>query len=170
MADDHGIRIRPGTPADVEDAAMIVSVADSARGTTPLAGEQDQATTRRRLADPATFFVVADSPHAGLIGVAAGMDGRENGGRGPLIPGLCHVSMVAVLPAHWGQGIGKRLLSALIAEAHRRGFEQIQLFTHLTNTRAQALYEGLGFARTGETALSESGEQIVRYLLSGTCQ
>ncbi|WP_192810165.1 GNAT family N-acetyltransferase [Actinomadura rudentiformis] len=99
-----------------------------------------------------------------IIGSAAGMSGRRDGGLGEAIPGLCHVSMVAILPEIWGQGIGRQLLTALVDEARNRGYERIQLFTQADNARGHALYERLGFSRTGQVAVSSANEPIVHYL------
>lgn len=45
------------------------------------------------------------------------------------------------------KGYGKRLLSMLIKELFRMGFEVIKLDTNLNNKRAQHVYEELGFKK-----------------------
>ena len=47
------------------------------------------------------------------------------------------------------RGIGRIALSMLIGELFRRGYEKIVLDTNLNNTRAQHVYELLGFQKTG---------------------
>lgn len=142
---------------------MVIRLAEAARRGN--AGEHDTGEGLRRLTAPGTFFVVAEHDDGEIIGVAAGMAGRRGGGTGAVIPGLCHVSMVAVLPAHWGRGLGRELVGLLIARVREHGYDRAQLFTHTDNVRAQALYEGLGFRRTGRTAVSADGGDIVHYLL-----
>ena len=51
--------------------------------------------------------------------------------------------------AYQEQGIGRRALSMLIRELFRRGCERIVLDTNLQNTRAQHVYEKLGFVKQG---------------------
>lgn len=164
MAADRTITIRPGTPADVDDGLTVLNLADLERdgGTVPGEGHGDRA--RRRLTDPGTFFFVAEGEGDGLLGIAAGLSGRERGGTGAVIPGLCHISMVAVRPGHWGRGLGTRLVRAVISEARDRGYDRVQLFTHAGNTRARRLYAGLGFTLTGRTTVSDHGEDMVHYI------
>lgn len=157
--------IRAGTAADAHPAASLVSLADiERRGHSPVDATAPERAARR-LADASTFFHVAES-RGELVGIAAGMPGRLDGGAGEPIPGLCHISMVAVRPGHWGQGLGKRVLRAVVAEAHQRGFERAQLFTQTVNARARALYEGHGFVLSGRGVVDESGDETVRYVLA----
>ena len=55
---------------------------------------------------------------------------------------------VAVAPAVKGQGLGRRLVAFAEAEARRRGFAELRLYTHETMTENQALYARLGFVET----------------------
>jgi ribosomal protein S18 acetylase RimI-like enzyme len=50
-----------------------------------------------------------------------------------------------------GQGWGKRMARAVLAEAETRGVKRVTLTVVKMNTRAWTLYESLGFRRTGET-------------------
>jgi ribosomal protein S18 acetylase RimI-like enzyme len=163
--DETVVVIRAGTAADAQAAASLVSLADiERRGHSPVDANAPERAVRR-LTDVSTFFHVAES-QGELIGIAAGMPGRLDGGAGEPIPGLCHISMVAVRPGHWGHGLGKQVLRAVVAEAHRRGFERAQLFTQAVNARARALYEGHGFVLTGQGAVDEIGDETVRYVLA----
>lgn len=96
------------------------------------------------------------------VGVAVGTPGREDGDNGDLIPGQCHITMVAVRPEHWGHGLGSRLVRALLEEIRTRAYTSAQLFTHADNTRAHRLYTRLGFQPTGQTGISQHGEPIIR--------
>ncbi|XVQ10583.1 GNAT family N-acetyltransferase [Spirillospora sp. CA-255316] len=171
---DLDAAIRAGTAADAEAAAALVHLADVARrGPSPL-DAQTRERSARRLADPSTFFVLAETDTGagagtgggrGPVGVAAGMPGRAGGGAGDRVPGLCHISMVAVRPESWGRGLGGRVLDAVIDEARRRGYAQAQLFTQTANARARALYGKRGFVLTGQTSVDEIGDEILHYLL-----
>ena len=50
-------------------------------------------------------------------------------------------------PAYQNRGFGKKLLCMLICELFRVGYQKIILDTNLNNTRAQHVYEQLGFRR-----------------------
>ena len=55
---------------------------------------------------------------------------------------------VAVDPSHSGRGLGRRLIGFAEAEASRRGYSELRLFTHARMTRNIRLYERLGFRET----------------------
>jgi ribosomal-protein-alanine acetyltransferase len=59
------------------------------------------------------------------------------------------VVTLAVDPAHWGQGTGTALLSALIDEAGRRGHTEVLLEVREDNARARRLYLRHGFTGIG---------------------
>jgi ribosomal protein S18 acetylase RimI-like enzyme len=56
---------------------------------------------------------------------------------------------VAVAPAAHGRGLGRALIAFAEAEARRRGFLALRLYTHALMTENQALYRHLGFVETG---------------------
>lgn len=58
---------------------------------------------------------------------------------------------IAVRSAHWGRGIGKRLMQAAILQAKALGFEQLELTVYQDNERAIKLYGNLGFEAWGHT-------------------
>jgi GNAT superfamily N-acetyltransferase len=55
----------------------------------------------------------------------------------------------AVLPARKGSGLGRRLLAFAEAEALRRGYREIRLYTHQTMVENQRLYASIGCEETG---------------------
>ena len=65
-------------------------------------------------------------------------------------PDALLVENVAVTPRRHGQGIGRRLLAFAEAEAVRLGLPAVRLYTHERMARNIALYERLGYVRTGE--------------------
>ena len=56
---------------------------------------------------------------------------------------------IAVAPARQGSGLGRRLLAFAEAEAVRRGYSEIRLYTHQTMTENQRLYAAIGYEETG---------------------
>ena len=59
------------------------------------------------------------------------------------------VVTLAVDPAHWAQGTGAALLSALVDEAGRRGYTEVVLEVRKDNPRARRLYLRHGFTEIG---------------------
>ena len=56
---------------------------------------------------------------------------------------------VAVSPTRQGLGLGRRLLAFAEAEALRRGYHEIRLYTHQTMVENQRLYKSIGYEETG---------------------
>lgn len=56
---------------------------------------------------------------------------------------------VAVVPRHRGRGLGVFLLSRVLEIARERGIETVFLEVRVSNERAVALYERLGFTDVG---------------------
>jgi len=69
-------------------------------------------------------------------------DGRPGYGHGGRLG-------MGLLPAHRGQGLGRRLLEAALEEARARGMERVELEVYASNERAMRLYETAGFEREG---------------------
>jgi ribosomal protein S18 acetylase RimI-like enzyme len=101
-----------------------------------------------------------------VVGGVIGMQARADDGKGAPEPGLCHISMVFVAPDRWRQGIGARLLEALVTEARARGYGRVQLWTDTGNHQAQALFQRAGLRRTGREKLDDAGTPTVQYAAS----
>ena len=56
---------------------------------------------------------------------------------------------IAVSPARQGLGLGRRLLAFAEAEASRRGYREIRLYTYQTMVENQRLYASIGYEETG---------------------
>lgn len=126
-------RLRPMSTADL-DAVLVLEAAlfgAEAWSREMLAGELSQQPASRH------YLVAEDAEglcaYAGLL--AAG--------------GQADVLTIAVTGSRWGQGIGSRLLAALVAEARRRACTEMFLEVRADNTRAQRLYRWWGFAEIG---------------------
>lgn len=60
-----------------------------------------------------------------------------------------HITLVAVDPGQRRQGLGRRLLAALLAEGRRRGAERATLEVAAGNQAAIGLYAAAGFQEAG---------------------
>jgi ribosomal protein S18 acetylase RimI-like enzyme len=145
-----GTTIRRGGPADLDSAVEVWRAANEAslegRETSP---PEHGGRVRGHLEAAGAFLFVADD--GAVSGMAVGMQG------------LCHVGAVFVAPARWGEGLGGRLVDAVLAEARARGYARAQLWTHTDNDRARSLYARRGFKRTGREKADDTGETIAHY-------
>lgn len=68
-----------------------------------------------------------------------------------LLPEPDHLLLdnVAVDPAAQGQGVGRALIEFAEAEARRRGYAEMRLYTHQLMTENIALYSRTGWQETG---------------------
>jgi len=57
-----------------------------------------------------------------------------------------HIVHVQVAKAHWGRGIGRRIVEDGIAQAKSAGRKKLTLTVTKSNARAMALYAHLGFS------------------------
>jgi ribosomal protein S18 acetylase RimI-like enzyme len=95
---------------------------------------------RRRLEQRAVFLGEAANQRVGLV---AGIDGDQ--------PGAAELISMWVAPAWRGQGVGDRLVEAVLAWAAGEGFTSVRLWVAKGNTRAERLYARHGFDATGRS-------------------
>jgi [ribosomal protein S18]-alanine N-acetyltransferase len=134
QADAREIRLRQMIKADMTRIMALEGELFPDEAWTPqmFAGEFAQPPSRR-------LYLVAEQGDA-LIGYAGMMFGGGS---------QADVVTLAVDPAHWGQGTGTALLSALVDEAGRRGFTEVLLEVREDNPRARQLYLRHGFTEIG---------------------
>ena len=60
-----------------------------------------------------------------------------------------HITNVAVRPEYRRQGIGRKMMDILLAEARKRDIVTISLEVRVSNKAARELYKGLGFSVAG---------------------
>ena len=93
---------------------------------------------KEELTNPAVCFLVGEE--AGEMLGYAGMH---------CAAGECYVDNVAVFPEARRQGVGRKLMEALLQAAAARGGEFLSLEVRPSNLEALALYRGLGFREVG---------------------
>jgi GNAT superfamily N-acetyltransferase len=163
------IAVREGEPHEVDRAIAVWResfVADRGDYVVPA---DYAAKLADRIGRGDVILVFADEGSE-AVGMALGEQALENDGRGVPIPGLWHISIVAVLSSRWGQGIGKLVVDEMSAAAARRGYMRAQLWTEVRNQRSRALYAGRGFQHSGRTRVEEGREimHLERLLLRTT--
>ena len=153
--------VRSGGPTDVEPALAAWRAAEEGRRRGPASPEHGER-VRAHLENPSAFLFVAEN-EGEIVGMSVGMQGLADDGAGPPVDGLCHIGAVFVAPDHWAQGLGGRLVDAVLSEARARDYARAQLWTHADNTRAHHLYERRAFKRTGREKKDDQEETIVHY-------
>ena len=99
-----------------------------------------------------------------IVGIGHQLPARENDGAGrEVIPGLMHLSMVAVEPAYCDLGIGKAITGQCIEKAADLGYEAVQLWTHASNERAQRLIRAWASGNVGRKKTDDQGERSRLY-------
>ena len=131
------LRIRAATAADVPAIANIVDQAYRhyiARiGKLPGPMLDDYAT---RVRDGVVWVLEEVAVIAGIIVLLTA-------------PDYLLLDNIAISPARQGLGLGRRLLAFAEAEASRRGYCEIRLYTHQTMVENQRLYASIGYEETG---------------------
>jgi ribosomal protein S18 acetylase RimI-like enzyme len=74
---------------------------------------------------------------------------------------------IAVSPARQGLGLGRQLLAFAEAEALRRGYREIRLYTHQTMVENQRLYASIGYEETGRGSEAGYDRVFMRKRLCG---
>ncbi len=98
---------------------------------------------RTELADTKLRYYVA----------AEGADGELLGWAGVMVVAdAAEILTVGVVPSARRQGLGRRLLSALVDEAVRRGAREAFLEVRVDNEAARKLYANEGFAEVGRAS------------------
>lgn len=94
---------------------------------------------RSELAGPHGYYLVAAADD-GVIEGYGGLLAAEGAGQGD-------IQTIAVAEASRGHGLGRRFMRELLAEAERRGADEVFLEVRADNDVAQRLYASLGFER-----------------------
>jgi GNAT superfamily N-acetyltransferase len=149
------ILIRLGSAADVDAAVSIYERSNLARRQEVWPDRAARVEwVRAHLRDPASWFLLA-SDGSTPVGMASAEALRGDDRAGPVIPGGCFLNLLFVVPERWGEEIGGRILDAVLAEAKRRRYSRIHLWTDEGNERSRRLYRSRGFSQTGRTMHGE---------------
>ena len=114
-----------------------------AMGLRPLAGRQDEATTRRRCESGECYIAALDTRIVGTILFQE----VEEAALPPhfLRPGVAHFSLFAVDPGHQGHGIGGLLLALVESRARTLGFGDLALSMAEPDAALLRFYDHRGY-------------------------
>jgi len=91
------------------------------------------------LSHPAVYFACARSGGRDVVGYVVAWFAADEG----------EIANLAVAPAAWGSGVGRRLLDAALSTAAARGIAAVYLEVRDSNERARRLYHSSGFEEVG---------------------
>jgi ribosomal protein S18 acetylase RimI-like enzyme len=177
------VDVREAVDADIDAAVALWTLSHVVRRNGRPLPEAHVTVARRRMASPDSLLLLAEEPEADrvtgsdsvaeagpgpvsgleLIGTILAVQGLEQDGAGPPIPGLLHLSLLSVAPDRWGRHVGRHLVEAVLNRAASDGFTEAQLWTHADNLRANRLYKAMGFRRSGRVRVDDWGELLVHY-------
>ena len=127
------VRLRPAAAADLD---AVISLEREAYPTDAWSAEA----MASQLENPNTCYLVAEQ-ESRIVGYA--------GLHAPRGAETAEVHTVTVTEDLRRQGIGRRMLLALLDEAAERGAEEVFLEVRVDNVSAQELYRSLGFVPVG---------------------
>lgn len=150
------VTIRRATVADVDDIMQLENASFGSDAWLPQ-------TMRSELESKHTYYLVAHDPAspdvlAGYAGLLA-----------PVGTGDADIQTISVALPFRRQGLGRRLMLALLAEARSRGASFVFLEVRADNPNARVLYESLGFeqiaVRVGYYQPDDVDAQVMRVAL-----
>lgn len=68
------------------------------------------------------------------------------------------IMAIYILSQHWRQGAGRALCDCVLAEARRRGYEEVTLWSLASNSSARRFYEAMGFSLDGATKTEKASD------------
>lgn len=146
--------------AGIEEIGAAVTVWQAANPDSTVAEHADS--LRGWALDPDALLLVAESGGC-LAGIVLLLPGRAQDGAGDLVPGLCHLTGLAVRPESRRSGIGSALLDTALREAAEREATRVTLWTAEDNAAAQRLFASRGFAPTGRSARDGGGAVMLHF-------
>ncbi|MDR1356176.1 MAG: GNAT family N-acetyltransferase [Tannerellaceae bacterium] len=116
-------------------------IMDEMGGGTPLT-EDEQVRLTDGLGNHPSAIILLAAAGDGFVGLLVAFENFSTFTARPMI----NIHDVMVLPGYRGQGVGRRLLDAIVEEAARRHASRITLEVRQDNVVARNLYKSLGFA------------------------
>ena len=169
MPPERPLTIRRARPADAEamDALAIAGIATyrdfAPVGWEPPAAGEATERTRALLEGDDAFALVAedaDGEQAGHVMTVPAALARVPSDD----PRLAHLGQLFLRADQWGTGLAADLLHRALADAARRGFTSIRLFSAAGQARARRFYEREGFTTAGPPHFDgDIGLDIVEY-------
>ena len=104
-------------------------------------------------------FLILESPDKQTVGC---------GGLYPVGPDAVELRKMYLLPEARGKGLGKKLLTQLLAEARRLGYKRVILETNSVLIEAISLYRSFGFRPVPRDHLASRCDQAWEFFLTAS--
>lgn len=150
LKDGRQVTLRSAAPGDAEAMIAFVNAVDTespflARepGEFSMTPEREREFIEAWIKDERALWLVAEA--GGQIVASVNVQMVRN------LKRFCHRAMfaVSVRRPYWRQGLARRMMEHALRWCKQAGFEQAELTVVAGNEAAIALYESLGFERTG---------------------
>lgn len=145
---NEGLSVKPANAADAESVIRLIHRVYDEYGFIfePITEVPDLLSFAQHYRDPyGTFFVIHDEE-----GIVVGSVGVER-----LAETSAELHRLYLDADLRGRGLGRTLVDAAILWCHTEGIQYLVLWSDTRFDRAHALYERMGFRRTGERTLND---------------
>jgi ribosomal protein S18 acetylase RimI-like enzyme len=149
--------------ARAEEVDQAIGVWRAANRLSPLP-QHPERLRRWASGDGARLHVAVEGDR--LVGMALSLLGRTEDGAGQVVPGLRHLTGVAVEPSRQREGIASKLLHAVLEEARREDCERVTLWVRTDNHAARRLFASFEFRPTGRSEPDEAGTEMTQLELA----
>jgi GNAT superfamily N-acetyltransferase len=111
-------------------------------------------------ADPAVSMLMAED-ESGMLGFTTPGESRDPDAGDE----VGEVRTMFAVPAAWGRGVGRALMTAALDDLRERGYSEATVWSFSDNERANRFYERHGFTRDGADRTEQAWAYIreVRY-------
>ena len=147
VSEPNPVRIRPARAAEAASIGAL-SVFAYMHGGHLQADDSYAATLRDVASRLAQTFVAVDAGDRVIGAVTICTFGDDHAELAS--PSEGEFRFLAIDPGSWGRGVGTALVAFAEGNLHARGFDTVVIRVISLNTRAQRLYERLGYLRTPE--------------------
>ena len=154
------LTVRPATPDEHAGAIEVWRASLAGTGSRPSAARAAQIAEK---VDAAAFLLVVALADDTVVGMALGEPGRLQHGAGELAPGLVHLTMLFVHPAHQRSGVGSSLVEGLADLAWARGYRQLSTWPRSTTTAALAVLASCGLELADRTRRLPDGTTVEQW-------
>jgi GNAT superfamily N-acetyltransferase len=103
------------------------------------------------LIDDGSVSILMAEEEGELLGFGACGESRDEDAH----PSVGEVRSLFVAAGHWGRGVGRALMAAVLDSLRERGYTEATLWSFAANERANRFYETHGFTRDGAQKTEE---------------
>jgi GNAT superfamily N-acetyltransferase len=134
-------KVRPARKGDVESLSALLDQLFSQEAEFKPDPARQKRALRLILARPSVGSILVAEAQGRVVGMVSLLASVSTALGGP----VAWLEDLVVASEWRGQGLGRRLVKAALAEARKRSWRRLSLLTDADNVKAQDLYRGHGF-------------------------